>query len=103
MSTVVKKIVARNLKRSRKVSGISQAELAKMVGVSARYISKLESNPQNLTIETLESIARVLGISIPELFFEHPSPQPVVNPRLFKSLQQTVLFLEEYLERNKAK
>lgn len=60
----LKEIIPHNLKARREALGMSQAELARRAKVTPRYISVLESKPRNLTLETIESLCRVLGVSV---------------------------------------
>jgi DNA-binding XRE family transcriptional regulator/predicted RNase H-like HicB family nuclease len=49
---------------ARQSLGISQAELARRVGVSRQQISLLESPDANLTLATLEKVASSLGMDV---------------------------------------
>lgn len=49
---------------ARQSLGLSQAELAKRVGVTRQQISQLESPDANLTLETLEKLAVGLGLQV---------------------------------------
>ena len=51
-----------NLKMLRKEAGMTQSELAKLVGVSQRYISKLE-NGGNPGLTVFVNIADVFNVS----------------------------------------
>lgn len=55
--------VSRNVKAARVHSGLSQKEMAEKSGLSTAYISRMERNPQNMTIGTLGILAEVLGVS----------------------------------------
>ena len=55
--------VSRNVKSARVQSGLSQKELAEKSGLSTAYISRMERNPQNMTIGTLGILAETLGVS----------------------------------------
>lgn len=52
------------LRWARLALGVSQAELARRVGVSRQQISLLESPNANLTLATLEKVARSLGMDL---------------------------------------
>ncbi len=43
---------------------IKMSELAKQVGISAAYLSQIENNKRNPTIDTLKNIARQLDIDV---------------------------------------
>lgn len=56
-----------NLNKIRRATGISQEELAKIVGVDKSYISNLEHGRNNPTLATLEKLANALRIPIADL------------------------------------
>lgn len=56
-----------NMKRLRKAAGISQAEVASRVHVSAQAVSKWENNKSTPSPEMVSALASLLGISADEL------------------------------------
>lgn len=70
-------LAARLLQR-RKVLGWSQAETAANAGLSAQYISLLESGSVNPSIEKLARLAHALGVSLGEIV-TGDAPWPVVS------------------------
>ena len=63
----IRESVARNIKSLRKQKGLSQEQLCKISGLSLRFISRAENQPQNLTLESLETIAEALGVTVSDL------------------------------------
>lgn len=63
-------IVRKNIKKYRKLAGITQQELADRIGVSMHYISQIESaNPNKyFTLVVIGRIADALEIDIKLLF-----------------------------------
>lgn len=63
-------IVRKNIKKYRKIAGITQQELADRIGVSMHYISQIESaNPNKyFTLVVIGRIADALDIDIRKLF-----------------------------------
>ncbi|HCB11831.1 MAG TPA: XRE family transcriptional regulator [Cyanobacteria bacterium UBA11991] len=57
-----------NIKVERTIKQLTQAQLAEIIGVHEKYIGKIETGKQNVTIKTLNRIARALNISILRLF-----------------------------------
>ena len=57
----MRKIVARNLRRYRLASNLSQEELAQASGLDRTYISGLERGIRNPTVIVLYELATVLG------------------------------------------
>lgn len=63
LSADLARAVSKNVKAARVKSGLSQRELAEKSGLSSAYISRMERNPQNMTIGTLGILAEVLDVS----------------------------------------
>ena len=63
-------IVRKNIKKYRKMAGLTQQELADMIGVSMHYISQIESAKPNkyFTLVIIGRIADALNIDIKDLF-----------------------------------
>lgn len=55
------------LKEVRKAKGLTQSELAALVGCSTIMISKIETRQNNPSLELLKEIARVLETKIDDL------------------------------------
>lgn len=64
--------VGTNLKRIRNKAGISQTELAEIVGVTQSMIAQAERGTRSLTLELGREIAIALNIHIDELLEERP-------------------------------
>ena len=58
--------VARNVASIRKRRGLTQEELAEILGTAARNVQRIEGG-QNLTLATLERVAGALGVEPAEL------------------------------------
>jgi DNA-binding XRE family transcriptional regulator len=56
------------LQQARKRAGKTQGELAKMVGISERWIREIEAGVCKPNVETAISIARALGETVEDLF-----------------------------------
>ena len=63
-------IVRKNIKKYRKMAGLTQQELADMIGVSMHYISQIESAKpyKYFTLVIIGRIADALNIDIKDLF-----------------------------------
>jgi transcriptional regulator with XRE-family HTH domain len=66
----VKKLLGANVRKSRKKLGWTQEQLAQRSRLNAQYISRFELGQENVKVETLQKIARVLKIEIGNLFRE---------------------------------
>lgn len=60
-------IVGENLRKAREDAGMSQAELAKIVGTSASQIGKYERALQDMTLTRVWEIERALNLQHGEL------------------------------------
>lgn len=91
----IREIVAKNIKYYRKIKGLSQDKLSQKCGLSVRFISRAENSPQNLTIETLESIAHALDTTVSDLTgaTDHKN-FPKIPARTSKAIDQVVKFLQ---------
>jgi len=67
-------IFVKNLKEYRKKSGLTQAQLAEKVKVTAHYIGMLEMGRNFPATDLIERIANALNIEMYELFVESHSP-----------------------------
>jgi transcriptional regulator with XRE-family HTH domain len=65
-SKAVKKF-AENMKKIREAKGITQGDIFRATKIERAYVSNLESGKQNPTLETIEKIAKTLGVGIDEL------------------------------------
>jgi DNA-binding XRE family transcriptional regulator/predicted RNase H-like HicB family nuclease len=55
---------ALTIRWARHDAGLSQTELGKRAGVKQQQIAKLEDPDENPTLETLEKVARALGLTV---------------------------------------
>lgn len=64
------KVIARNIKKQRKIKNITQKELARISGYSYAYIRRIEAPncSKNFSILTIYNICNSLNISISSLF-----------------------------------
>ena len=51
----------RRLREARKRAGLSQAEVARRLGMTQSYVSRVERGDQNITLSACESSARAVG------------------------------------------
>jgi HTH-type transcriptional regulator / antitoxin HipB len=57
-------LIGKAIKQSRKHRQLTQEELGKLIGVQKAQISRLESNPGNVTIDTLLRVFSALQANI---------------------------------------
>ena len=60
-------VLAENIRAYRNENGISQDEFAAQCGVHRTYVGSVERCERNVTLATLELLAKAMGCSVPEL------------------------------------
>jgi transcriptional regulator with XRE-family HTH domain len=66
----ITRILANNIRTFRKIKGLSQEALAEMCNVHRTYIGAVERGERNVTLSTLELIAKAIGVDVPGLLTE---------------------------------
>jgi transcriptional regulator with XRE-family HTH domain len=75
-------LLAWNLRRLRAERGVSQERLAADTGIDRAYVSELEREQGNATVDLIDRFASVLGVEFGEFFAvpaegaERPRPLP---------------------------
>lgn len=70
MSTSIsplRSVLAKNVRQYRKLHNYSQEELANRCELHRTYIGSVEREERNVTLHTLEVLAKALEVSVPEL------------------------------------
>ena len=67
-----KKLIGERISALRRIKNLTQNELAEKVGLDSRHISRLETGKYYPSLDTLETMAFVLGVELRE-FFSFPS------------------------------
>jgi transcriptional regulator with XRE-family HTH domain len=80
VSEIHAKVVGRELKQTRLALGLTQAEVAERLGVSASYISAVEAGRRNLTLGQLANIANAMRLGV-DISFIRPDGTPVRGDR----------------------
>jgi len=65
---LVKKLLGERIRELRKAKGLTQEQLAELVGVEPRHISRVEGGYSSPSIERLARIAEILEVPIKALF-----------------------------------
>ena len=53
-----------NIRVERTIKQLTQAQLAEIIDVHEKYVGKIETGKQNVTVKTLNKIAKALNIDI---------------------------------------
>ncbi|RUZ98957.1 helix-turn-helix transcriptional regulator [Mesorhizobium sp. M7A.F.Ca.US.001.02.1.1] len=68
---ILRERVAKNLRRLRHATGLSQEELADRADVNRNYVGMLEREEHAATIDMLEKLAAVLDVDPIEFFHQN--------------------------------
>jgi transcriptional regulator with XRE-family HTH domain len=75
VSEIHAKVVGRELRETRQAIGMTQAEVAGRLGVSASYVSAVEAGRRNLTLGQLANIANAMRLGV-DISFVRPDGTP---------------------------
>ncbi|URI15956.1 helix-turn-helix domain-containing protein [Brevundimonas albigilva] len=73
-------LVAWNLRRLRTERGVSQERLAADAGVDRAYVSELEREQGNASVDMLDKLASVLGVTVGQFLAEIPAGASEITP-----------------------
>lgn len=62
--------IGQRIKRNREAAGLTQESFAEMVGLGVKHISAIERGAVGVSLNTVQTICRVLAISSDALLFE---------------------------------
>lgn len=79
-SAIHAKVVGRELRDTRHALGLTQAQVAERLGVSASYVAAVEGGRRNLTLGQLANIANAMRLGI-NVTFIRPDGTPVAADR----------------------
>ena len=81
-------MIAKRIKDARKLSGLTQEQLAEKIGISTNAVAKLENNLMTASLQTLVNIVNVLNIDMNTLFLPNENPtQSSLNEYLINHIQ----------------
>ncbi|WP_167608160.1 helix-turn-helix domain-containing protein [Maribellus sediminis] len=85
------------IKRLRKEKNIRQVDFAKQCGISQTYLSQLENDDRNPTIDVLERISKTLEVPYPVLSFLSLTEDDVSEEKrdMYQRMQKVMFGLVE--------
>jgi CheY-like chemotaxis protein/DNA-binding Xre family transcriptional regulator len=91
----VKKPFGSAVRKWRGRLGVSQEELAGRAGLHRTYICDIERGARNVSLESIEKLARALEISLATLFSYEPSTSPTETKGIASERLVDILFVED--------
>jgi transcriptional regulator with XRE-family HTH domain len=89
--------VGNRIKEVRLRRGLSQAKVAKAAKLTLKSYQRIENSPQNVTLETLASIANALDLAIHDLIPKTKRAKPVKPLGGFETAREAVEFAVQVL------
>jgi len=84
----MKKLLGKRIKELRLRKNYTQEQLAEILGIGERNLSKIECGVNFVSSETLEKLSDALGVSYKELFdFEHLKDEEMKKEELITALK----------------
>ncbi len=89
--------IGETIKKIRKEKGITQINFSRKCGISQTYLSQIENNERNPTIDILERISNALEIPYPVLSFLSITEDnvPEEKKEIYKRMEKVMFGLVE--------
>jgi len=85
----MKKLFGKRIKELRTRKNLTQEQLAELLNIGERNLSKIECGVNFVSADTLEKLAVSLGVSYKELFdFEHLKDESLMKSELISSINK---------------
>ena len=72
---MIDKRIGKRIKQCRERLGLSQEEFAEKTGLTANYISTVERGASGISLEALQRLCRLLGVSADRIIFGTDEPE----------------------------
>ena len=91
--------ISSNIKRIREAKNLSQKEVISAIGMGAALYSRIENGKTDPSVSTLMKIAKALGVSMAELFYDNDSLREVSS--MDKTLMERVYLIDSLTKEEK--
>jgi transcriptional regulator with XRE-family HTH domain len=91
--------IAERLKEARKLAGLSQGHVAKMLGLHRPSVSEMELGNRRVSADELARLAQIYDVSVAWLLGEMPETLDVHDPRLELAARELSKLKPDDLER----
>jgi transcriptional regulator with XRE-family HTH domain len=91
--------IAERLKEARKLAGLSQGHVAKMLGLHRPSVTEIESGNRRVSADELARLAEIYDVSVTWLLGEAPEKLDAQDPRLELAARELSKLKPDDLER----
>ena len=91
--------IPERLKKGRKLAGLSQGQVAKMLGLHRPSVSEIESGNRRVSADELARLAEIYDVSVGWLLGETPDTLDAQDPRLELAARELSKLKPDDLER----
>lgn len=91
--------IAERLKEARKLAGLSQGHVAKMLGLHRPSVSEMEAGNRRVSADELAQLAAIYDVSVAWLLGETPEALDAQDPRLELAARELTKLRPDDLER----
>src|ERR1700722_7742657 len=97
--TAKRSLIAERLKEARKLAGLSQGHVAKMLGLHRPSVSEMEAGNRRVSADELARLAQIYDLSVARLSGEAPETLDAQDPRLELAARELSKLKPDDLER----
>ena len=98
LDSVKRAQIAKRLKEARKLAGLSQGHVAKMLGLHRPSISEMEAGNRRVSADEIAQLAEIYDVSVAWLLGKAPETLDVQDPRLELAARELSKLKPEDLE-----
>ena len=92
-------LIAERLKEARKLAGLSQGHVAKMLGLHRPSVSEMEAGNRRVSADELARLAEIYDVSVAWLLGEAPETLDAQDPRLELAARELTKLKPDDLDR----
>lgn len=86
--------IGSRLRKLRKQRQLTQAELARQIGIQQSDLSRMEKGEYRVSLDNLFKILRVFGVEVSEFLEDAPAPRPAARPLSHADMQMLQMLRE---------
>ncbi|MDE6704584.1 MAG: helix-turn-helix domain-containing protein [Treponemataceae bacterium] len=84
----IKAIVGDNIRRLRRDRGWTQAFVAESLGITAPFLTMVESGQRGMSLELIESLSELFGVPVSSFFISRESDNATISRQELSALKK---------------